>query len=92
MVRRLDFRGLSLACVVVLAGCGTPESECRDGIKDMRKRTSQFVGFDQSADIRRVLERIDVAETQLATSNFEGCNASLVEARGHLRASQRTNQ
>lgn len=89
---QFEGRGLLVVFVLLLAGCATPESECKDGIAEMKKRTSTFVGFDQTPEIRLALEGIDVAETQLATGNFAGCNTSLGEARGHLRASQRTNQ
>ncbi|HUR41308.1 MAG TPA: hypothetical protein VM240_09085 [Verrucomicrobiae bacterium] len=89
---RFEPKGLLLASALLLASCGTPESECKDGIADMKKRTSTFVGFEQTPEVRRALEGIDVAETQLATGNVAGCNTSLAEARGHLRASQRTNQ
>jgi len=79
------------ACVLVLAGCGTPETECRDGVKEMKKRTSTLVGFDQPDDVKRALEEVNIAETQLATGNYEGCLESLGEARTFLRKSQRTN-
>jgi hypothetical protein len=78
--------------VVLLAGCGTPETRCRDGVAQMKKRTSQFVGMGQPEDVRKSLEAINNAETQLATGAYEGCLTSLEEAAGHLRASQRTNQ
>ena len=78
--------------VVLLAGCGTPESRCRDGVAQMKKRTSQFVGMGQPEDVRKALEALNNAETQLATGSYDGCLSSLDEASGHLRASQRTNQ
>lgn len=85
-------RGLLLMSVVLLAACGTPETECRDGVKDMKRKTESLVGFDQPADVKRALENVNAAETQLATGNYEGCKESLVEARRYLRSSQRTNQ
>ena len=77
---------------LALAACGTPESECRDGVKEMKKRTESLVGFNQPDDVKRALEEVNNAETQLATGNYEGCLASLVEARTFLRKTQRTNQ
>jgi len=77
---------------LALAACGTPESECRDGVKEMKKRTESLVGFNQPDDVKRALEEVNNAETRLATGNYEGCLDSLGEARTFLRKSQRTNQ
>ena len=74
-----------------LAACGTPETECRDGVKDMKKRTETLVGFDQPADVKKALEQVSMAEGALATGNFEGCVEALGQARALLRSSQRTN-
>lgn len=85
-------RGLLVLGLALLTACGTPESDCRDGVKDMKRKTESFVGFDQPADVKRALENVNAAETQLATGNYEGCKESLIEARRYLRSSQRTNQ
>lgn len=84
--------GTALVLAVLLAGCGTPETQCRDGVKEMKQRTETLVGFDQPPDVKRALEYVNTAENQLATGNHEGCLESLDEARRHLRSSQRTNQ
>ena len=84
-------RGLVPALALGLCACGTPETECRDGVKTMKQRTETLVGFDQPADVKKSLEQVSIAESQLATGNFEGCIESLEEARRYLRASQRTN-
>lgn len=81
---------LSVAALLLVA-CGTPESECRQGVKDMKGRTETLVGFNQPDDVKRSLEYVNTAENQLATGNYEGCVESLEEARRYLRASQRTN-
>jgi hypothetical protein len=83
---------LAPAVVLLVAGCGTPETDCREGVNEMKKRTETLVGFGQPAEVRKALEEINTAENQLATGNFEGCVESLGEARRYLRASQRTNQ
>ena len=83
---------LLLIGALLLAGCGTPETECRDGLAKMKTRTQSLVGVGQSEEVRTALERINGAETQLATGNFEGCLASLEEAGAFLNRSQRTNQ
>lgn len=85
-------KGALAACVMLFAACGTPESECRDGVEQMKLRTKELVGTGQSEDVRTALERLNVAENQLATGNFAGCQESLDEARAFLRKSQRTNQ
>jgi hypothetical protein len=84
--------GTALILVLLTAGCGTPETECRDGVKDLKQRTETLVGFDQPADVKRALENVNSAENQLATGNYPGCLESIAEARRYLRASQRTNQ
>jgi hypothetical protein len=85
-------KGLLAVCALLLAACGTPESACRDGVAQMQLRTKELVGLGQSEEVRTALERINAAETQLATGNFAGCQESLDEARAFLRKSQRTNQ
>lgn len=84
-------RWLVPVAAALLAACGTPDTECRDGVKEMKKRTETLVGFDQPADVKKALEQVNTAENQLATGNFEGCVESLGEARRYLRSSQRTN-
>lgn len=84
-------KGIVPALALGLCACGTPETECRDGVKQMKQRTETLVGFDQPADVKKALEEVSMAENQLATGNFEGCVESLGEARAHLRSSQRTN-
>lgn len=85
-------RGVLVLGLALLAACGTPESECRDGVQEMKRKTESLVGFDQPADVKRALEYVNTAETQLATGSYAGCKESLVEARRYLRSSQRTNQ
>lgn len=84
--------GTALGLVVLLAGCSMPETECRDGVKEMKQRTETLVGLDHPPEVKRALEYVNTAENQLATGNHEGCLESLDEARRHLRSSQRTNQ
>jgi hypothetical protein len=80
------------ACAVLLAGCANPETECRDGVKQMKKRTQGFVGMGQPDEIQKAIEKVSSAETSLATGNYEGCIADLKEAGALLNRSQRTNQ
>ena len=84
--------GIAVLLALLLAGCGTPETRCRDGVKEMKQRTESLVGFDQPADVKRALENVNAAENQLATGNYPGCLESLDEARRYLRSSQRNNQ
>jgi len=83
--------GTAVVLAALLAGCGTPETQCRDGVKELKQRTETLVGFDQPADVKRALEHVNTAENQLATGNHAGCLESIEEARRYLQASQRTN-
>ena len=80
------------ACVMLLAGCASPEQECRDSLKQMKQRTSSFVGMGQPEEIQRALEKVSSAETALATGNHAACVQHLKDAGALLNASQRTNQ
>jgi hypothetical protein len=84
--------GTALMLAALTAGCGTPETQCRDGVKELKQRTETLVGFDQPAEVKRALENVNSAENQLATGNYAGCLESIDEARRYLRSSQRTNQ
>lgn len=81
---------------LALAGCGTPESECREGVTQMKGRLVGVIGSGQhkSADdpLVQAHTHLDTAQMQLATGNYEGCRESLERARGLLNRSQRTNQ
>lgn len=90
-MRTVIARGIVPALALGLCACGTPETQCRDGVKEMKQRTATLVGFDQPADVKKALEEVSTAESQLATGNFEGCVETLGQARAHLRSSQRTN-
>lgn len=84
--------GASACAWLLLAACTAPETDCRDGVKQMKQRTETLVGFDQPPDVKRALEHANTAEIQLATGNYEGCVASLGEARTYLRRAQGNNQ
>jgi hypothetical protein len=88
-------RRLLPACAVLLVACGTPESDCRAGVHDLKKRMEGLIGSGEHKDaadpVVKAHTATGIAETQLAVGNFAGCLESLAEARGHLRASQRTN-
>ena len=90
-MQRAIAKWLAPAVALLMTACGTPETDCREGVREMKKRTETLVGFGQPADVRMALEEVSAAETQLATGNFEGCVESLGEARRYLRSSQRTN-
>lgn len=89
-------KSLVVAVLLALAGCGTPETQCREGVSQMKGRLVGVIGSDghqQASDpIVQAHTQLDMAQTQLATGNFEGCLGSLEEARGLLNRSQRTNQ
>lgn len=84
------------AALAALAGCGTPETECRDGVTQMKGRLVGVIGSGEhkeaSDPIVQAHTQLDMAQTQLATGNYEGCLDSLAEARALLNRSQRTNQ
>jgi hypothetical protein len=80
------------AGALLLAACGTPETDCRDGVKQMKTRTASFVGMGQPEDVRLAIEQVNSAETQLATGNYAGCLESLADAGARLNRSQRQNQ
>ena len=90
-MQRAITKWLAPVVALLLASCGTPETDCREGVSEMKRRTETLVGFGQPADVRKAIEEVSAAETQLATGNFEGCIESLGQARRYLRSSQRTN-
>ena len=87
---------LWLACAVALAGCGTPEAQCREGVTQMKGRLVGVVGSGEHKEagdpIVQASTQLDMAQTQLATGHYDGCLESLDEARALLNRSQRTNQ
>lgn len=81
--------------ILALTACASPETECRDGVARMKQRLEgQNIGTHSSTSTPAVeaYTQLGIAETQMATGNFEGCNASLAEAAAQLRRAQGNNQ
>lgn len=89
-------KSLVVAVLLALSGCGTPETQCREGVSQMKGRLVGVIGSGEhkeaSDPIVQAHTQLDMAQTQLATGNFDGCLESLDEARGLLNRGQRTNQ
>lgn len=84
------------AASLLLSACGTPESECRDGVKQMRSKMVGIIGsgeHKEAADpMVQASTQLDMAQTALSAGNFDTCVDNLKEARALLNRSQRTNQ
>ena len=82
--------------ILLLAACGTPETECRDRVTKMKDRMVGVIGSGEHKGgddpVVQAHTQLNIAETQLATGNYEGCLESLDQAGAFLRRSQRTNQ
>jgi hypothetical protein len=85
--------GIALLALM-LAGCGTPESKCRDGVAKMSEKMVKLLGSElrNDPDVVAAQGKVDLAQAQLATGNYDACAASLAEAGVALNRSQRTNQ
>lgn len=85
---------LALAALA-LAGCASPETECREGVARMKQRMEGHnIGThtDAAHPAVQAYTLLGIAETQMVTGNFKGCNESLAEAAAQLRRSQGNNQ
>ena len=85
---------LSLGVALTLAACASPESECRAGVAQMKKRMEGYIGQHQDPNNPAVqaYTQFGIAEAQMATGNYEGCNATLAEVAALLRRAQGNNQ
>jgi len=84
-----------LSGIVLGAGCG-PETDCRDGIRQLQPRIDGAIGTGEHLEAN---EQISQAYTDLgqagelaAAGDFSGCVEKLESARVLLNRSQRTNQ
>lgn len=94
---KISIARVAVALVVLgLSGCGTPETECREGVSRMKGRLVGVIGTSEHQDIGSPIvqahTQLDIAQTQLATGNFEGCLESLEHAGALINRGMRTNQ
>lgn len=84
-----------LAGVVLAAGCN-PETDCREGLKQLKPRVEGAIGTgahpEANEQISQAYTDMMEAEARAAQGDFPGCLEEIEQARVMLNKSQRTNQ
>ena len=86
----------ALAIAALISACGSPESECRDGVKEMRARMANLYGSTEHQEAQDLFvqasTQVDMAQTAMSAANYDACVEHLKEAHALLNRSQRNNQ
>jgi hypothetical protein len=79
-----------------LVGCAKPETECRDGVDQMRKQLDELIGSGSHQDVNdpvvQAHNQFNMAYTEMTAGNYPGCVDFLKEARITLKNSVKTNK
>jgi hypothetical protein len=74
---------------IALAACGDPQTHCREGVEQMKAQLAGVVGSKEhisaSSRVVQASTQLDIAQTELATGNYESCLQSLEQARTLLK-------
>lgn len=96
-MKRIACLSLALAALV-LAACGNPETQCREGYTRMKARLTALTTSGESrapADVQLHEEaqgRLLLAQQQFKAGDYPACIESVSEAGALINRSMRTNQ
>lgn len=86
-------RATPLVALLLLASCGSPESDCRQGIAALDKTLNAIAGSsDLASAASAVREELNTAKGLRKAGDYAGCVEAVGRGRAAIRAAQRTNQ
>jgi hypothetical protein len=78
--------------VLLLASCGTSETDCREGIADLHRKLGAIVGSEFASSAPAVREELNTAKERRDAGDYAGCIDAIGRGRAAIVSSQRTNQ